>query len=553
MSTLMKTPLTKTRTPAKASGLKRTVGASAVGCALCLGAIAPTVFASSAAGAQVPAAAQAQLDGLLDDGVIENADPYTGEPGQVNWYYRDRQVDNNPDVIMVVTPGTDDSTLYPRIKGLRGDRTTYIVDYPQSLGPFIAGKADVSSPMLAPGYDASREVAVQRNLAVMAALQNTGAVVVYTGYSQGAEALGNAAELAYADDLLTGSTTKKILLISDPRSPWGLKSWAKQHFMVSMAMDAVGAESNGARDPGATGDTDVTSVIIVGDPVANFQWVWFRPVSSLVVDLAGFLTIHSGGGSENYATLNEMDPPTHLYSEDGNTTYLIYRTTHHPLTLLAQMVRTDAGLDTTDEQLERWDTVNNAFYPLQEPLKATADPAAPVVTTPAQRVAQTPHQSDSGTTTSPDIAADTGPAVTAYSEPVVDSPPSPTAPVAGSDHGVTADDAVTPPSTTPAPPPGGRHQLLGGGRHQRSEQPSTGGGRHAAPESGGDPTGGDAPHTDAGGNAVTGDNGTGDNGTGDSATRESGTGGPPSAGGGGAGAAGESSGPGSSGAAAQSD
>ncbi|WP_423131061.1 hypothetical protein [Gordonia malaquae] len=51
-------------------------------------------------------------------------------------------------------------------------------------------------PFFAPSYDESRDIAVDRNLQIMEAFQNADRVVVFTGFSQGAEALGNAAEIA---------------------------------------------------------------------------------------------------------------------------------------------------------------------------------------------------------------------------------------------------------------------------------------------------------------------------------------------------------------------
>lgn len=65
--------------------------------------------------------------------------------------------------IMVITPGTDDTTLRPRINTYVSDRDTLVVNYPQSAGPVIAGQS--GKPLVfAPTYDKSKEKAVQGNL-----------------------------------------------------------------------------------------------------------------------------------------------------------------------------------------------------------------------------------------------------------------------------------------------------------------------------------------------------------------------------------------------------
>ncbi|GAB93917.1 hypothetical protein GORHZ_247_00550 [Gordonia rhizosphera NBRC 16068] len=306
------------------------------------------------------------VDGLIADGTVRDGqqpdntkDIYPGLPS---------------DAIMVVTPGTDDVTMTQRIQPIIGTRETVIVNYPESFGPIIAGKSG-TLPFLAPTYDASKNVAIAANLDIMQAFHDSGGhpLIVYTGFSQGADALGDAAETASKEGLLDNSI---IILVSDPRGPWGIKAWVAGMPLLPQLAGVIGVESNGARNPADTGNTEVKSVIIVGDPVGNFQWVWYRPVSSLAVDLAGFLTIHSGNGPETYANLDELGDPTVYQSADGNTTYEVYDA-HHPLALLNAMVYDELGIPYTADDLDRWDRAAEAFYPIQEP---TADNAAVEVT-----------------------------------------------------------------------------------------------------------------------------------------------------------------------------
>lgn len=374
--------------------LRKSFGSAAVGCALCAGTVLPLALSSTTAHAGVPsvAATQDTVNGLAADGVFRPADPDDGTGP--DWLSTAIGA-HNGDVLIVVTPGTDDGTLYPRIRGFRaGDRPTYIIDYPEAIGPIISGRSGASLPIFAPSYDESRDIAVTQNLKAMHAFatqQGENPTVVYTGFSQGAEALGNAAEQAVAsnaDGTAIDVDKSYVLLISDPRSPWGLKAWAADHPAVAGLMELAGAESNGARDPQATGDLPVTSVIVVGDPVANFQWVWNRPVSSLLVDAAGFLTVHTGLGEQNYGNLIDYSQePTVLHSADGNTTYLVYTPKHHPLTALAVLINTRLGIPFDDDDVARWDNVNNAFYPLQAP--GVQNAAVDVVDPTAARTAPT--------------------------------------------------------------------------------------------------------------------------------------------------------------------
>ncbi|MGW6036912.1 PE-PPE domain-containing protein [Gordonia terrae] len=437
------------------TNIRQALRASSVGCALCLGLIAPIALSGSAAAAPVLSPqTQQTIDDLNGEGVFRPAEPDDGlGPDWLSTSFP--RADSN--TVIVVTPGTDDGTLFPRIRGLRAGRQTLVIDYPEALGPLISGRSGAALPFLAPGYDASRDVAVDNNLAVMAAFAQQTAgqpYVVYTGYSQGADALGDAAEAAVADGTIDTSNSL-ILLISDPRSPWGLKAWADDHRVVGSIFELFGASSNGARDPGATGDDlPVTSIIVVGDPVANFQWRAHRPLSSLLVNGAGFIAIHSGLGEENYGNLIDYtEPPTTMRSQDGNTTYVVYQPKHHPLTLVAMILNDAVGIDPSADDIARWDRVNNAFYPLVTPTPSNA-------TVPVTPLAESVEATTTLVEPTPTLV-----------EPVEATPDTET-PTGGRHRAPdTADSGSTPETETPTE--GGRHRLTGVGRHSTDAEPSS--------------------------------------------------------------------------------
>lgn len=290
-----------------------------------------------------------------------------------------------PNAIVVVTPGTDDTGLHPRIDGIVGSRDAAYIRYPESFFPLITGKAStpLGLPIFAPTYGASSAVAEQQNLTVMELLKDYDGIVVYTGYSQGAEALGNAAAQASQQGWLGANTL--ILLTSDPRSPWGIKGWARDlplsNLVVTPALGLLGIDNDGARDPNATGDVQVISVIVQGDPVSDWQWNSLRPVSSLLVNLAGFVAIHSPGdgpyghldGTPSANGISLIKPgaggglaePTMLHSVDGKTAYAVYDT-YHPLALLNAMIYDAVGLKYTEGDLNRWDRQAEFFYPMTD-------------------------------------------------------------------------------------------------------------------------------------------------------------------------------------------
>ncbi|QHD84914.1 PE-PPE domain-containing protein [Gordonia sp. JH63] len=442
------------------NGFRRTLRASTVGCALCLGMVVPMALPATAAAAPALSAETLDtIDELNDDGVFRPAEPDDGlGPDWLSTTFPHV----NGDTIVVVTPGTDDGSMYPRIRGLRAGRQTLVIDYPEALGPLISGRSGAILPFFAPSYDASRDVAVDNNLKVMRAFaqQTDGPpYIVYTGYSQGAEALGNAAEVAVGQPNGIDVDNSMILLISDPRSPWGLKAWADNNVAGSV-FELFGAESNGARDPGATGDDlPVVSVIVVGDPVANFQWRTLRPVSSLLVNAAGFIAIHSGLGEENYGNLIDYTTaPTTMKSRDGNTTYVVYQPKHHPLTLVAMILNDAVGIKPSEADLERWDAVNNAFYPLVTPIESNA--AVPVESSSEDDLPTVARLVDSADSEDPPTESP-APAPTVGA----DVPASDAEVLSGGRHRApeTADADTPTPEATPSE--GGRHRLTGSGRH----------------------------------------------------------------------------------------
>lgn len=142
--------------------------AAAATCGICL-----AMSVSTVATAALPPSAQS----LIQSGVVYD---YT-RPATTTDYLSGAP----SDTVMVVTPGTDDTGLGPRTATLTADRTTLVVNYPQSAGPLIAGTSGKPAAQ-APNYDQSKEIAVQGNLVVMSAFQNDPNVTyaVFTGYSQ---------------------------------------------------------------------------------------------------------------------------------------------------------------------------------------------------------------------------------------------------------------------------------------------------------------------------------------------------------------------------------
>ena len=104
------------------------------------------------------------------------------------------------------------------------------------------------------------------------------------------------------------------------------------------------------------------AVIVQGDPIADWQWNNLRPVSSLLVNGAGFIAIHGQGdgayghldGSKNakgVVLITNAGNPDTLTSVDGNTTYQVYDT-YHPLAMLSAMIYDSLGLKYSQADLE---------------------------------------------------------------------------------------------------------------------------------------------------------------------------------------------------------
>ncbi len=347
---------------------RRRLAVATATCALCAGLVAPQALADPSAPA------------MLSDmsSVTWQQGDAPGRDALLNKWLGESGIDTGTQAVVIVTPGTDDTGLHPRVDPLVGGRNAGYVQYPQSFFPITAGKSDapLGLPFLAPSYRDSRTVAEDRNLAVMRALQDFAGPVVYTGYSQGSEALGNVAERASAEGLLGPDTL--IVLVSDPRGPWGIKGWAEDlplsEAWLSPLLGAMGVDNDGVRDPQDAGDAQIVAVIVQGDPVSDWQWQTLRPVSSLLVNLAGFLAIHAVGDGA-YAHLDDgtddkgrtvvrnAGNPTELHS--GGTTYKVYDT-YHPLALLNARVFDALGIDYDDADLARWDREAELFYPMTD-------------------------------------------------------------------------------------------------------------------------------------------------------------------------------------------
>lgn len=299
--------------------------------------------------------------------------------------YDDTRLATGPDYLaglpggtaMLITPGTDDTTLRPRINPYVSNRLTLIVNYPQAAGPIIAGKSGKPA-LLAPSYDKSKDIAIERNLAAIDQIGRDTTVprLVTNGYSQGADALGDALERAVASGTIAIPKTSAVIT-SDPRGPWGLKAFFAQHPAVNPFGGLFGASLNGARNPSATGATEVYQVIVTGDPVANWQWNPLRPAASMEVNAAGFKYIHSD--PSGYGDLSRYGSPTLYKSASGNTTYVVYRSLH-PLTYARIDLNKQLGRTPTSSDIERWDRESEAYFPLSVP--GVANAAVPVV--PAQ-------------------------------------------------------------------------------------------------------------------------------------------------------------------------
>lgn len=363
---------------------------AATSCAICAGTTAPMAAASI-----LPLSPSVQsliTSGIVTDDTRSGAatDYFTGLPRET---------------VMVVTPGTDDTSLRPRIDSYVANRTTLVVDYPQSFGPIIAGPS-ANSALLAPSYDESKKIAIEGNLVVMEAFRDDPSVTfaVYTGYSQGADALGDAVEKAISEGTIDPRKSL-IVLTSDPRGPWGFKQGLEKFPLVPSLASSIGADINGARNPADTENIEVMQIIVTADPVGNWQFDSLRPLSSLVVNVAGFFACHSA--PECHGNLEQYGPPKVFKSVEGNTTYHVYKS-EHPLTMAMKAIYRDLGIVYTQEDVDRWESKAQAFFPVAEPsVKNSAVPVyevtMPVVNAVAnpEPIVSAPEVSDEGAT--PDV------------------------------------------------------------------------------------------------------------------------------------------------------
>lgn len=307
--------------------------------------------------APATAATSSGVQSLLDRGVVT-------DDTRADTDFTDLYPDSPEGTIEVVTPGTDDTTLRPRIDDAVANRTTLLVSYPQSFWPVVAGQSGTFS-LFSPTYDESKAAAIEGNLEVMEGLSNDPDVVFvrYSGYSQGADALGDALERAVAAGIIDKSKTV-VVLWSDPRGPWGLKQGLAKFPLLPQVASVIGADINGARNPADTEDVPVEAIIVTADPVGNWQWNTWRPLSSLAVNAAGFLSCHSDPTC--YGDLDKYDDPKVYKSVEGNTTYKVY-TSLHPFTLLRMSIYDDLGLSYSETEVNRWEQRAQAFYAIEAP------------------------------------------------------------------------------------------------------------------------------------------------------------------------------------------
>lgn len=430
----------------------------------------PLLFSSIAQGATI--------EQLINDGVV----------AEVTKSENDRDVlTPEGNVIMILNNGTGDDKDGGWTESWIGNRQSYLVEYDQSFWPVVPSE-NPKAPwlarkvgMFAPTYITSKLGSIDNNLAVAKAIKDSGDTAgktyIWVGFSQGADGLGDSIEQAAELGYLDHDGTTKVVLISDPASPWGIKGWAKDETGIfgQIVTTLLGIDNNGSRDPAKTGDIEVTQIVVVGDSVTNFQWNPFRPVSSLIVGLTGWGTLHDG---DNPWSSNNLDKRTaentlgladvvYLYSVDGNTTYQIYDAPHPTAIFQAQMER-DLGLikdkngngTNEDEFVARVLKLNpkyQTWYGIEKPKVENAhvdvysDPARPVTSAPAGNYEVTvPAEVATGQQTPVIEVEDEAPSYTAP-EAEVEPQPEPEPVVEPSDESDSTDVSTDEPSEDPEP------------------------------------------------------------------------------------------------------
>ncbi|QKY78718.1 membrane protein [Gordonia phage Gill] len=320
-------------------------------------------------------------------------------------------------VIMILNNGTGANEGERWAEAWVGNRKAYLVKYDQSFWPAVPTE-NPDAPWLArkiglfaPTYITSKLGAIDNNLALAKAIHESGdtegKTYIWVGFSQGADTLGDSVEQAYALGYFDHAGNTKVIIVSDPGSPWSIKGWAKDEtgILGEIITTLIGIDNNGSRDPAKTGDLAIDQIIVVGDSVANFQWNNLRPVSSLVVGLSGWATLHGGPNpwSSNNLDLRTventvgLDAPVYLYSVEGNTTYRIYDAPHPTAILQAQIerdlgiVRDKNGNGTNEDEfvarVMKLDPKYQKWYEIEKPTVDNAhvdvysDPDRPVDTT----------------------------------------------------------------------------------------------------------------------------------------------------------------------------
>ena len=315
-----------------------------------------SLLASPAQAAVRPALPLA-LQPLIELGIITDGEEFESDDTTLS------------EALVVVTPGTDDTTLIDRVSPLVGTRAATVISYDESFWPVISGRSGAARPFDAPTFGESKGMAVERNLAVMRALEasDNSLPVIYTGYSQGAVALGDAAEIASDEGLL--GEQDEVYLTSDGRAPWSIVPRLQEVLPPDSGLGSAGVPLDGVRDPADTGNAAITQVVVTADPVANFQWQDDRPIESAVVNALGFVGCHSDASC--YGDLAQHGEPTVYQSAEGNTAYQVYDSLH-PATMVQKSVFDAVGIGYTDDDVAAWDGQAEAWFAIDMPTPSNA-------------------------------------------------------------------------------------------------------------------------------------------------------------------------------------
>ena len=226
--------------------------------------------------------------------------------------------------------GTDDgrgSTLSMWLAPLALGMVEWLV-YAASIAPLIR-PVDETGRKANLGYTASCYRAAAR---ARSWLLHTAGTKLLFGYSQGAEAAGNAYTRHVNREHDMSDTT--LLLIADPRGwPTALKPWLSAGRLRRWTVSHFGVTLNGYRGVIDAGTGHVYSVAILGDPITAME-TWRNPLG-LVSNLVGFFKIHSRLGVESAAVISELRVLCEY--RNGNTRQVVLYATH-PFTQLLPFV-----------------------------------------------------------------------------------------------------------------------------------------------------------------------------------------------------------------------